>query len=84
MSITCYWVNQVIWAVAYQQIKGSLTRIAVYADPVIFMELSIFALLKSEWEFQCYPNFPLFPAKTHSLTPLQAIHHHSSAAGPQK
>ncbi len=84
MSIIPYWVNPVIWAVAYQHIIGSLTRIAVYADPVIFMKLSIFAFLKSEWEIQCYPIFPLFFAKTHNLTPFQAIHHHLRAAGPQK
>ncbi len=65
MSITRYWVNPVIWAVAYQQIIGSLTRIALYVDPVIFMKLSIFAFLKSEWRFQCYPILPLFSAKTH-------------------
>ncbi len=52
MSITRYWVNPVIWAVAYQQIIGSLTRIAMSADPVIFMKLSIFVFFKSEWEFQ--------------------------------
>ncbi len=84
MSITHYWFNPVIWAIAYQQIIGSLTRIAVYADPVIFMKLSIFAFLKSEWEFQCYLIFPLFSTKPHSLTLFQAIHHHLSAAGPQK
>ena len=56
----------------------------MYADPVLFIKLSIFAFLKSQWEFQCCPNFPLFPTKTHSLTPLKAIHHHLSAAGPQK
>ncbi len=55
MSITRYWVNPGIWAISYQQIIGSLTWIAMYADPVIFMKLSIFAFLKSEWEFQCYP-----------------------------
>ncbi len=53
MSITRYWVDPVIRAIAYQQIIVSLTRIAMYADPVIFMKLSIFAFLKSEWEFQC-------------------------------
>ncbi len=37
MSIALYWVDPVIWALEYQQIIGSLTRIAVYADPVIFM-----------------------------------------------
>ena len=82
MSITRYWVNPVIWVGAYEQIIGSLTRIAVYADPDIFMKLCIFAFLKSGWEFQCYPIFPLFSAKTHSLTLSQAIHHHLSAAGP--
>ncbi len=75
MSITHYWINPVIWAVAYQQIIGSLTRIAVYADPVLFMKLSIFAFLKSEWYFQCYLIFPLCSAKTHGLTLFQAIHH---------
>ena len=84
MSITLYCANPVMWAVAYQKIIGSLTRIAVYADPVIFIKLSILAFLKSEWEFQCYPIFPLFSGKTHSLTLFQAIHHHLSAAGPQK
>ena len=84
MSITRYWVNPVIWAAAYQQILGSLTRIAVYADPVIFMKLSIFAFSKSEWEFQCYPIFPLFSPKTHSVTLFQAMYHHLSAAGLQK
>ncbi len=39
MSIALYWVDPVIWALEYQQIIGSLTRIAVYADPVIFMKL---------------------------------------------
>ena len=84
MSIALYWVDPVIWALEYQQIIGSLTRIAVYADPVIFMKLSILAFLKSEWEFQCYPVFPLFFSKSNSLTLFQAIHHHFSAAGPQK
>ncbi len=84
MSITLYWVDPVIWAVAYRQIIGSLTRIAVDADPVIFVKLSILAFLKSEWEFQCYPIFPFFPGKTHSLTLFQAIHRHLSAEGPQK
>ena len=87
MSITrysTYWVNAVIRAIAYQHIIGSLTRIAMYTDPVIFMKLSIFALLKFEWEFQCYPIFPLFYPKTHSLTLFHAIHRHLSAAGPQK
>ncbi len=41
-------------------------RIAVYAYPVIFMKLSIITFLKSEWEFQFYPIFPLFSTKTHS------------------
>ena len=56
----------------------------MYADPVIFMKLSIFAVLKSEWEIQCCPIFPLFSPKTHRLTLFQAIHHHLSAATPQK
>ena len=64
MSITRYWVTPVIWAVAYEQIIGSLTRIAVYADPVIYMKLPILAFSKFEWEFQYYPIFPLFPAKS--------------------
>ena len=72
-SITC--------AVAYQQILGSLTRIAVYAVPDIFMKLSIFAFFKSQWEFPCYTNFPLFSTKTHSLTLFQEIPYHLSAAG---
>ena len=45
-------VNPVIWALAYQQIIGSLTRIAVYADSDIFIKLLIFAFLKRQWEFQ--------------------------------
>ncbi len=56
----------------------------MYADPVIFMKMSIFADLKSEWEFQCYPIFSLFSTKTQSLTLYQAIHHHLNAAGSQK
>ena len=56
----------------------------MYAESVIFMKLSIFAFLKSEWEFQCYPIFLLLSTKTHKLTLFQAIHHHLSAAGPQK
>ncbi len=82
MSITRHWVNAVIWAVAYQQVIGSLTNIAAYAYPVIFMKLYIFAVFKSEWEFQCYPIFPLCSAKTHSFTLFQAIHQHFIAAGP--
>ncbi len=84
MSITLYCANPVMWAVAYQKIIGSLTRIAVYADPVIFMKLFIFAFSKSEWGFQCYPVFPLFSAKTQCLTLFQAIQPHLSAAGHQK
>ncbi len=84
MNITHYWVNPVIWAFAYQQIIGSLTRIAVYEDPDIFVNMSIFAFLKSEWKFQCYPICPIFPAKIHSLALFQAIHYHLSAAGTQK
>ena len=84
MSITLYWVNQVTCAIAYKQIIGLLTRIAVYAGPDIFLKLSIFAFLKSQWEFQCYPIFPLFSAKTHSLTLFQKICYHFSAAGAQK
>ena len=53
------------------------------ADPVISMKLSIFAFLKSKWEFQCYPIFPLFSAKTHSLIIFQAIPHYLSAAAPK-
>ncbi len=49
MSIAPHWVDPVIWAHEYQQIIGSLTKIAVYADPVIYMKLSILAFLKSEW-----------------------------------
>ncbi len=49
MSIALYWVDPVIWALEYQQIICSLTRIAVYADQVIFMKLSILAFLKYEW-----------------------------------
>ncbi len=56
----------------------------MYADPVLFMKLSISAFLKSEWEFQCSLIFPLFSAKTHSFTLFQAFHHRVSAAGPQK
>ena len=84
MTITLYWVNPITCAVAYQQIIGSLTRIAVYADPDMFLKLSIFAFLKSQWEFQCYPIFPLFSATTHSFTPFQEILYHLSAAGAQK
>ncbi len=29
MNITRYWVNPIVWAIAYQQIIGSLTRIAL-------------------------------------------------------
>ncbi len=81
MNITRYLVSPVIWAIAYQQIIGSLTTIAVYADSVIFMKLSIFAFLKSEWTFQCYMYhiFPIFSSKKHRL-----IHHYLGAAGPQK
>ncbi len=49
MNIALYWADPVVWALEYQQIMGSLTRIAVYAVPVIFMKLSILAFLKSEW-----------------------------------
>ncbi len=84
MSIALYWVDPVIWALEYQKIIGSLTRIAVYADPVIFMWLSILAFLKSEWEFQCCRVFPLFFSKSNSLTLFQVIHHHFGAVGPQK
>ena len=48
------------------------------------MKLSIFAFLKSQCEFQCYPFFPLFSAKTHSLTLLQAIYYRLGAVGAQK
>ncbi len=56
----------------------------MYADPDIFLKMSIFAFLKSQWEFQCYPIFSLFSAKTHSLTLFQEILYHLSATGAQK
>ena len=84
MGITLYWVNPVIWTDAYQQIIGSLTRIAGNADPEIFLKLSIFDFLKSQWGIQCYRNFPLFSTKTHSLTLLQELLYHLRAAGAQK
>ncbi len=54
MSITHYWVNPVTWVVAYQQIIGSLTRIAVYAD---FYEADYFCLSETQMGISMLSHF---------------------------